>query len=111
MFKSSSEESITKALQAFVTKTAKQVDDIGLSGFSLKQRLAIEVNPKLFPLFRGYNIDKLTRELVKETQYKNLLGKINKGPDFFNSKNIWWDMTTKSQWKMHEMKYSGKGYF
>jgi hypothetical protein len=101
----------TSLLQKYVSQAAKQVDAAGMEAFTPAQRAAIARNPNLQAMFRGSQIDKAARELIKsDPVVAGLNGMVNKGADFINrATGQWWDMTTPGQWAAHAQKYGPGG--
>ena len=74
-------------------------------------------NPNLLKTFLGDRIDKEFKALVEGDKILNKILKVTprfaKGPDVkLKVFKVWWDVTTKGQWKKHVAKYAaeyGKG--
>ncbi|MES1227168.1 MAG: RHS repeat-associated core domain-containing protein, partial [Armatimonadota bacterium] len=76
------------------------------------QKVAVERNSRLLPMFIGERIDAGVRKLAAKDSVLRSLGvemtrRGAKGPDFFVKKmNIWWDITTSKAGAAHIKKYA-----
>jgi RHS repeat-associated protein len=104
-------ESLRSPLQQLTTRAAREIDSLGDQAFTPAQLRAILNNPRLQPLFRGLQIDKMVRKLV-EVQPElaaRVTGRINKGVDFTDSATgEIFDITTRAQTQAKIKKFGPK---
>jgi len=111
----------TALLQRSATRAAEDYAT-GVIGLTQRQAAAVLKNPKLEPMFRGYQIDRYAKELAQKAGLPRdirvtLPGQA--GPDFYQvAKDAagaerptgnWWDMTTGRQWEAHLDRYDNFG--
>ena len=113
-------DKLTKFLRKTVRQATREIDRKGMHAFSPLQRNALSLHPNLYAAFRGSAIDAQVRDWLnplnngrKAKQLERILnglpwkGLPNNGPDFYiPGRNVWFDMTTQTQWGRHLKKYS-----
>jgi RHS repeat-associated protein len=108
-----------RVVQSATNRAARDYDR-GIIGLTPAQTAAAKNNPRLEPMFRGYQIDKVVKSQVSSHPLvKNVLQTTKpgqKGPDFVvkpskgsPSGTGWLDITTYHQWAAHQQRYGNLG--